>query len=89
MRTPHQPDSTPARSFSDTRVIILRPGDERLAAISYSDTAVGFEQTEDARTFLVIGHQAPEDAIERGCRRFGLDPCQVRTALASDAGARP
>ncbi len=41
------------------------------------------------------GHQAPEDAIERGCRRFNLNPALVMTALAgiairaSDAEGQP
>lgn len=83
MTTSHQPDSTPARSFSDTRVIPCRPGDPRIS-FGFSEDEVCASQWCDGPTFLVIGHRAPEDAIDRGCLRFGLDPCQVMSALASD-----
>ena len=69
-------------SFVNPTVIPCRPGDHRLVAFGYSETSVSFEQTEDGPTFLVIGHQSPASAIERGCRRFGLDIDRVRTDLA-------
>ncbi len=68
--------------------VTCRPGDPRLIAWGYSENAVGFEQTEGGPTFLVIGHQAAEDAIERDCHRFNLDRFQVMAALASDAGGQ-
>ena len=79
MNAPNQP-----RHLADHAVTPVRPGDPRLIACGYSETAVGFEQTEGGPTFLVIGHQAPEDAIDRGCLRFNLDRLQVMAALASD-----
>lgn len=78
-------DYNPAPSFSDRRVFACRPGDERLAFLGYEDDAVAHEQAWDGPVFLVIGLQAPEDAIERGCRRFNLDRAQVMNALGSDA----
>lgn len=73
------------QNSSFSAVSPCRPGDPRLIAWGYSENAVGFEQTEDGPTFLVIGHQAPEEAIDRGCRRFNVDRFQVMIALASDA----
>ena len=76
------------RHLADHTVTPCRPGDPRLIAWGYSENAVGFEQTEDGPTFLVVGRRAPEDAIERGCLRFNLDRVQVMTALASDVGGQ-
>ena len=84
MSAPNQPSH-----LADHTVTPCRPGDPRLIAWGYSENAVGFEQTEDGPTFLVIGHQVTEDAIERGCLRFYVDRFQVMAALASDAGDRP
>lgn len=76
------------RHLADHAVTPCRPGDPRLIAWGYSENAAGFEQTEDGPTFLVIGHQAPKEAIERGCLRFNLDRFQVIAALVSDAGGQ-
>ncbi len=72
---------TTTRHLADHTVTPCRPGDARLTAWGYSESAVGFEQTEDGPTFLVIGHQAPADALDRACHRFGVDGPQVMTAL--------
>lgn len=61
-------------------IILARPDDPRLACASHPETRVSYEQgliEADAPIYLVIGRQAPEEAIRRGCDRFGLDPERV------------
>lgn len=83
MNAPNQP-----RHLADHAVTPVRPGVPRLIACGYSETDVGFEQTEDGPTFVVIGHQASDAAIERVCLRFNLDRALVMNALARDAGGQ-
>ena len=57
-------------------IILARPDDPRLACASHPETRVSYEQgliEADAPVYLVVGRQAPEEAIRRGCDRFGLD----------------
>lgn len=72
------------RSFSDLAVIPCRPGDPRLTAWGYSENAVGYEQASDGPTFLVVGHQSPQEALDRACRCFGMDRFQVMAALKAN-----
>lgn len=61
-------------------IILARPDDPRLACGSHPETRVSYEHDlseADAPIFLVIGRQATEEAIRRGCDRFGLDPERV------------
>ena len=61
-------------------IILARPDDPRLFCVSHPETSVSYEQDmieADAPIYLVIGRQAPEEAIRRGCDRFGLDPERV------------
>ena len=76
------------RHLADHTVTPCRPGDPRLIAWGYSEDAVTYEQALDGPAYLVIGHQAPKEAIDRGCHRFNLDRFQVMAALASDAGGQ-
>ncbi|MBP6260877.1 MAG: hypothetical protein KA204_04110 [Chromatiaceae bacterium] len=69
------------RAFANPTVIPCRPGDPRLIAAGYAETAIGYEQERAGPLYLVVGHHAPDTALERGCRRFHLDPGQVRAAL--------
>lgn len=68
-------------SFSDRRVFVCRPGDERLAFMDYPDDCAGHEQAWDGPIFIVVGTKARAENLDRVCNRFGLDPYQVRTAL--------
>lgn len=60
-----------------SEIILVRPDDPRLACGSlHHESKVTYEQTTIGRAaplFLVIGRQASEETIRRGCDRFGLD----------------
>ena len=81
-------DYNPAPSFSDSTVIPCRPGDKRLVFLDYPDDCVGHEQAWDGPIFIVVGTKARAEVLDQVCNRFGLDPYQVMTALASDAGGQ-
>ncbi len=69
------------RPFTAATVIPVRPDDPRLACVRFDETQVSFEQSAEGPVFLVIGRQAPRDAIEHSCQRFGLDPDAALVAL--------
>lgn len=69
------------RAFANPTVIPCRPGDPRLVAAGYAETAIGYERAGSGPLYLIVGAHAPAAALERGCRRFHLDPRQVRAAL--------
>ncbi len=60
-----------------SEIILARADDPRLFCVSHPETSVSYEHDlieADAPIYLVIGRQAPEEAIRLGCDRFGLDP---------------
>lgn len=82
MSEPTLPYGTPGTDpFTASTVIPVRPDDPRLACVRFDETQVSFEQGAEGPVFLVIGRQAPRDAIERTCQRFGLDPDEAIAAL--------
>ncbi|WP_313297376.1 hypothetical protein [Diaphorobacter sp.] len=56
-------------SFSDARVFLVRPSDERLAQV-WSREQAGFEQSDDGPTYIVIGEHAPLERLERLAMRY-------------------
>ena len=83
MSEPLTPYVTPGadRPFTTATVIPVRPGDPRLARVRLDETQVSTEQNADGPVFLVIGRQAPREAIEHACQRFGLVPDEALAAL--------
>lgn len=71
--------------FQNPIVIPVRPGDSRLCCFHRED-AVSFEQAEDGPGYLVVGRQAPWDAIARAAVRFNLDPQNITALNQSTAG---
>ena len=69
------------RPFTTATVIPVRPDDPRLACVRLDETQVSFEKNADGPVLLVIGRQAPREAIEHACQRFGLVPDEALAAL--------
>ncbi len=58
---------------SDSRIVLCRAGDSNLdGPRGWSNTSVGYFQSGNGPTFLVIGRQAPDDALGRAKGRFGV-----------------
>jgi hypothetical protein len=64
------------RSFTDSRIILAQPGDERL--VTQSDAPVSAQQAHDEPIYLVIAATAPDDALERASERFGIPLQKLR-----------
>ena len=67
--------------FSDPRVILVRPDDERLAIIPNKQITthqVSAQQTFDGPTYLVIGPSASDDALGRASIRFSVPLPQLQ-----------
>lgn len=67
MANPTNPD------FSDSRTVLCRADDTDIdGPRGWADSNVGYFQSCNGPTFLVIGRQAPDDALSRAMGRFGV-----------------
>lgn len=67
--------------FSDSRIVLRRAGDTDIdGPRGWAESNVGYFQSSNGPTFLVIGRQAPDDALGRAMDRFGV-PLAVLVAF--------
>lgn len=65
------PVQSPARAFSDKRVILVHGNDHQCASV-WDESTAGYEQADDGPTYLVIGRLAPDDKLPKLARRYGF-----------------
>lgn len=64
-------------SFSDDRIIVVRPGDPRLGFL-WADDQAGQEQWHEGPTYAVVGARAPDDKLQRLAAKIHVEFAELR-----------
>ena len=66
-----------AEAFSNTTVVLCRPGDLQLARANWPETG-GFEQDDDGPVKIVMGTLTSDDTCGKLGERFGVESYRLR-----------